>query len=1303
MNHQPGRPSAARSGESPRHGATLPRLVRWLLLLLLAVQAFGQGLPAPKGQYTFRSYGTEQGLTSLSITALAQDASGFLWIGTEDGLFRLEGSQARRFGTEDGLPDAFIEEKGIGATPDGGLWVVTRKGAVLWKGRQFLAPTELGYSGWDGKRGLALASGRVILTDAGFRRALLSGVGPAEILEGLPRTGGMAGAWMSADGRELLVLVAGRIHRRLDGRWSERDLRQILPDDLLDVCKDARGRIWVRSGRSLVRFAQFDGTPEMLGTRVQFSVMNTANLAEDGKGRVWTNTARSLAWFGDGEEGVLDEGQGLPPGASNVMLVDREGSLWAGGAGLHRVLGRFVWEGHGYRQGLPANVVWSLHRSRDGLLWAGTSAGLAVGDEHGWSLVPGSGQRQFLVLAEDAQGDLWAAPTAAGSEPPWLFRRRPGTRTVEKVALPGLKPGIVATALAAAADGALWVGTDPVGLQRLRRQGSSWTLEPAPVPGWPQEVVVTCLRGSRDGRVWAASAAGVGCFDGQSWRVLQRNRGLPDDDPCYLGVDPQGGAWVGYRTVRELSHLRLDGDRLRVTETLKAPHPLLAHPVTSLAVEPGGKLWVGTSLGVLRWEGGKVERFDKSWGLPGEDCAQNALWIDPNGDAWVGLSVGIGRFKAAAYPGLPPVPPVWIKQLTDSTGAIHDPSGKPPVIGWKGRSVAFQYCPQSYLPPDAIPCSFRLEGYEDDWTTTTAGEARYPNLPPGSYRFEIRTGTAAGDPGPVAAMAFRIRAPWFMTWWFRGAVVLLLAGAALSIVRLRLLLLKQRAEELERLVRVRTSELEDAQDRITELADQAARALHDIPAWARDVSRDLARTIQAEWLDVWLLEGSELQPLMEPHGSYLDVSELTASGQHGAFRSTSGDWVVPIKGLTSAPKGALIVRGGASVAATTAQRLLATFASQLGGALELQRLRVEVQKAEQGRQVQRQELIDKGISLLQLCPKCGRCYGHTAERCEQDEAVLESPRAFPLTIGGRYMLKRLIGKGGMGMVFEATDLRLSRSVAVKIIHPEHFNDADARLRFEQEAAALARLNHPGILGIFDSGEVEEGSGFLVMELLQGLTLREALDRHGAPGEAQAADILLQACSALAAAHAAGLIHRDIKPENLLINTSGGTLTTKLIDFGLAKPMTMDVHLTQTGIVVGTPLYMSPEQLLGRPLDARSDIYSLAAVAFELLTGRRLVESRSFAEIYVEIVQQQPPALRDLRHSIPEIVETLLRTALAKDRAARPTDVAGWGTAISALLHGAAPDGKAWPPSFDPPAERRETQSTQPIASGPKPG
>ena len=266
-----------------------------------------------------------------------------------------------------------------------------------------------------------------------------------------------------------------------------------------------------------------------------------------------------------------------------------------------------------------------------------------------------------------------------------------------------------------------------------------------------------------------------------------------------------------------------------------------------------------------------------------------------------------------------------------------------------------------------------------------------------------------------------------------------------------------------------------------------------------------------------------------------------------------------------------------------------------------------------------------------------------------------------------YHIDAELGRGGMGVVYRASDTRLGRAVAIKMLTAEATTDADRIRRFVQEARSASALNHPNIVTIYDIEEAD-GSTFIAMELVEGTTL----DRMRAGGQlpvAKALDLGTQIASALEAAHAGGIIHRDIKPANVIVTPDG---RAKVLDFGLAKLLerapnqdTMTAYATRPGLIMGTPAYMSPEQAEGRTVDARSDIFSLGAVLYEMLTGRRPFAGNSDLGVITSILRDQPPPVRTLRSDVPASVQAIVDRCLAKDPSARYATAAALRTDLAA--------------------------------------
>jgi tRNA A-37 threonylcarbamoyl transferase component Bud32 len=260
---------------------------------------------------------------------------------------------------------------------------------------------------------------------------------------------------------------------------------------------------------------------------------------------------------------------------------------------------------------------------------------------------------------------------------------------------------------------------------------------------------------------------------------------------------------------------------------------------------------------------------------------------------------------------------------------------------------------------------------------------------------------------------------------------------------------------------------------------------------------------------------------------------------------------------------------------------------------------------------------------------------------------------------GQYRLRRRIGSGGMGEVYLAEHQLLKRPCALKLIRPGTLDDTNALERFEREVQLTATLSHPNTVEVFDYGRTEDGTYYYVMEYLPGLSLAELVERHGPLPPARAVYLLRQVCRALREAHASGLIHRDIKPSNIFAARRGGMDdVAKLLDFGLARPAAAAraAHLSGEGQILGTPLFMSPEQATGHPeLDERSDIYSLGAVAYYVLTGRPPFDDSSGIEVMIAHARDPVIPPSQVRAGIPEDLERVVLRCLAKDPAERFPD------------------------------------------------
>lgn len=372
--------------------------------------------------------------------------------------------------------------------------------------------------------------------------------------------------------------------------------------------------------------------------------------------------------------------------------------------------------------------------------------------------------------------------------------------------------------------------------------------------------------------------------------------------------------------------------------------------------------------------------------------------------------------------------------------------------------------------------------------------------------------------------------------------------------------------------------------------------------------------------------------------------------------------IVPMSGTDNRLAGLFLLGEKKSEVPYTAndRELLETLADQIAIVYENVHLK---ERVERERRIKREVLArfdEQKINLLKECPQCGACFDSAAETCPEDGRELTLTLPVERVIEGRYRLERLIGRGGMGAVYEATDARLNRRVAVKILTGSMFGNSEALRRFEREAQASARLNHPNIVIVFDYGVLQTEGAYLVMEILKGETLGAKLKRQGCVSCSLAAEWFDQVLEAMKAAHQAGVIHRDLKPENVFIthDEQGGQRNLKVLDFGLAKLSTISMTgpdgptapMTTPGTVMGTFGYMSPEQLTGGEVDERSDLFSVGVMVVEALTGRRPFSGKTYTELLTNILHGSfhLQAASDDERRLDEV----LQKCLAKDRNSR---------------------------------------------------
>ena len=314
---------------------------------------------------------------------------------------------------------------------------------------------------------------------------------------------------------------------------------------------------------------------------------------------------------------------------------------------------------------------------------------------------------------------------------------------------------------------------------------------------------------------------------------------------------------------------------------------------------------------------------------------------------------------------------------------------------------------------------------------------------------------------------------------------------------------------------------------------------------------------------------------------------------------------------------------------------------------------------------------------MKTCPQCATTYDDAAAVCPRDNAQLveiKSDGSDPMlgrVLAGRFLLVDKLGQGGMGTVYKAVHTQMDRICALKLLSPTSTDTESAVTRFKREARMASRIDNPHAVTIYDFGQAEEGLLYLAMEFIDGRPLTRLLAEEPGLGIARTVHITRQIAEALTAAHSLGIVHRDLKPDNIMIARKGGDADfVKVLDFGIAKSVADDTdNVTKTGFVLGTPVYMSPEQLTGERLDARSDVYSLAIIVYEMLSGHLPFEGDNAQAIMIKRVTSDPIKLRRASPTVSNSVEEVVMAGLERDRDSRIQTAEAFASLLNDAQHG----------------------------------
>jgi diguanylate cyclase (GGDEF)-like protein len=793
------------------HGGTLlPSLRPFGVAMLLALLPGGARLHAQEaiaqGRFTFRAYGTEQGLGNQAVQCLAQDTTGFLWVGTEDGLYRYDGRRFQSYGTGEGLPSSYVTA--LKEDGKGHLWVATFQGLAEEVSGRFVAV--------GAAQGLPEGPVQGLDADGTGRMWVAFAQGPYMQREdgGFAPVPGWAGGQLTAiaspgDSVWTASLDDGvaRIRSRESGRW--RNWEGAFGADRIDaIVQDAKGEVWARDAHHLWVLRRGQARFEDAAPGVLPPTSAKALLRADPGGGLLVPTDRGLWTLQDGRWSSLQAVNGLPTPYVRDALRDREGSLWIGSMGVFRLLGRGLWRAYTAADGLPDSVVWTIFRDRDRRLYVGTDRGLAVAGPEGWKAVPATVGKVIRTAVQAADGSFYL-----GSAPSAVYHWDPRSGGIDGVY--GTAAGLGGSRifrLLLDPEGMLWAATEDAGLFRADTRRKPLRFERVDLPAGTRDEYVNGLTQGASGRVYACGEHGLAVLSAGKWRRYTDKDGLKQTHVAYALELRDGSVLVGYFESMGLSRIRFRADGSLEAEAHPVQGDRLDHEkIYMLGQDSQGRIWAGTGRGVFLIQDGIAQHFGLSEGLVGEDIDNMAFLADPGGDVWVGSSSGLARFDAGSYQG-PPAPPgtAFLSCALGEQG--FDPSLPGPEVPHRDGTLMTRFSGMSFLGEGRTHSEARLEGLEAGWHGADSGEARYPALAGGTYTFRVRSKVGDGPWGPESSFSFTVRPPWWETWWFRTLAALATAGLVAVFIGWRVASLRRRNEELAELVRARTSELEAANE-----------------------------------------------------------------------------------------------------------------------------------------------------------------------------------------------------------------------------------------------------------------------------------------------------------------------------------------------------------------------------------------------------------------------------------------------------------------------------------------------------------
>jgi diguanylate cyclase (GGDEF)-like protein len=774
-------------------------------VLALTIVTRAQEISVPETpRYVFQRLGEDVGLSTLTVTSLAQDYKGFMWLGTQSGLIRYDGHRARKYSISEGLASTIIDQVLLG--PSGQLVIGTRKGVSVYRdgkfvilahvpgasvdpAYQYVAVDKLGNIYHATTKGLFRYSAQ----DTGkFVRIEIDGEKePAVEAVYASRDGHV---WFASNHR-LGVLRAGE-----PAHWLT--LKNALPKEpVIALIEDGNGTLWIRTAKQVSYFdaAQQSIVPE----NVKIPAANDYGVPTvDRSGNLLVPTVAGVYRHSHGRWESIDRTRGMPVNAVYSITEDQEGAYWLGlaGAGVVRWQGTNSWRGWTEAEGLPDNVIWAITRDDAKRLWVGTNNGVAMWDAaerrwRKWNADNGLNGSVVRSIATTSDGAIWVQ-----SYPGGLTRFDPKTLRPEHVATPSPEP----TAVTRGLDGRLWLGSRAY-LKVLKSNRAPYAFEDIEIP---QEVRgLTAHLQVKNGVLWCGGVNGLARFDGKNWREFSAKDGLKDDIVTDLALVSTDEVWFHYNEAYGLWRLKLINGRTELRQ-FGVKDGLPAEEVYLVGADQNGNVWAGGPLGLTMFpRHGTMQRFTREDGLIWDDLDAEAYYADEDGGVFFGTSGGLARYKPENTGSDRSISKPSVVITSALLGNKEHSQDSFVQVPYKENILQVEFAALTFRDKDRVRCYYQLNGLENEPSETTLRETRYPALPAGDYSFQVFCKSATGVVSAPAVFSFTIAPPWWQMWETKliGLALVLLAVA--GFVKVRLSHLERERLRLEVAVAQRNTEL----------------------------------------------------------------------------------------------------------------------------------------------------------------------------------------------------------------------------------------------------------------------------------------------------------------------------------------------------------------------------------------------------------------------------------------------------------------------------------------------------------------